>query len=187
MLIFSIIKPMKRLLPTLFLLVTAVPLVPLFAADDGGDGAVIPDYQELVREGYGPRESDQVRVDYYSPEFVKALAKPTQAYYGKGYTIYYGYTTVIVADRANNTEFAFGHPLAYYKNLMPRSLDQTDLSRYALEVRTEGNTEPGEYVAQRPTNRNAVTTVQNVTPAAKATAAAPAANPLPPVAEKLSH
>jgi hypothetical protein len=174
---------MKRLLSALFLLVSVAPV---FAMDDGGDPAYMPSYQELVREGYGPRESDRVRVDYYSPQFIKAEPKPTQAYYGKGYTIYYGYTTVLVADRNTDTQYAFGRPLAYFRSLMPGSIDQTNLNHYAVEVRTS-NFQPGEYVAQRRTNGTTVTAVQPVTTGAKATAVAPTTNPLPPVAEKLSH
>src|SRR5258708_6424835 len=107
---------MKRTFTTLALLVFAGSLAPLFAGDEGGDGAYIPEYKELIREGFGPQRS--VQVNYYSARFVHAVPKPTEAYYGKGYVVYYGYTPVPVFERDEASLFAFGHPLSYYQGLM---------------------------------------------------------------------
>ncbi len=171
---------MKRLLIALLLLVSGALL---FAQDDGGDPGYIPNYRELVREGYGPRHED--REDYYLRlGYGFAMApKPTQAYYGKGYTIYYGYTAVPVLQGQANSVYAFGYPLEYFRHLMPGSVDGLNLSNYAVEVRnnTYG---PGDYVAQnRARHGEAVTTVQKVQ-TTTTTATASGTNPLPPIGEK---
>jgi len=183
---------MRRLLFALLLLVSAAPL---FAGDTDGDPGYIPSYSELVREGYGPHYS--TRVDYYSPVFLRSAPKPTQAYYMKGCTIYYGYTTVPITRREEDTTYAFGHPLSYFQQMMPTSAAQTNLNHYAQQVPTY-NYEIGSYVALTPTERPApVTTVQRVTspprrvvlttapaPAFRNAQLPPAGGTLPPIAEK---
>lgn len=172
---------MKRSLSFLFLLALATPL---FAHDDGGDPAYIPDYKELVREGYGPHYSE--RIDYYSPAWVRAVPKPTQAYYGKGFTIYYGYKPVLVAEKEENTVYAFGYPISFFRNLARGSLNETNLNQYAVAVWKNGY-EPGSYVAQRPAaHANAVTSVQSTTTTAPTSTIAPPAA-LPAIGEKPSH
>jgi hypothetical protein len=173
---------MKRFLSALFLLALTAPL---FANDDGGDPAYIPDYKELVREGYGPRYSE--RIDYYSPGFIKAVPKPTQAYYGKGFTIYYGYQPVRVLQREEGTLYAFGYPLSYFQNLAKGSLNESNLNQYAVAVFKNGY-QPGANVAssRQAYHGTAVTSVQSTTaPAPASTIAPPAA--LPAIGEKPSH
>jgi hypothetical protein len=181
---------MKKIFITLALLLLAGFAAPLFASDDGGDGAYIPDYKELVREGYSHRV---VEVDYNSPRFVKAMAKPTQAYYGKGYVVYYGYTVVPIWERDASAQYAFGHPLAYYQGLMANSGKPTNLSEYAVEVRNS-NYQPGSEVADRPSFRaTPVTQIQSIqasaarstTPATNAVAIKPAKGVLPPIGETI--
>jgi hypothetical protein len=162
---------MKRFLFPLFLL--SVGRV-AFANDDGSDPGYIPDYQQLVREGYGPKHTTvTTEVDYYNPAFLKVMPKPTQAYYGKGFTIYYGFTPVEVWQKEAQTTYAFGYPLEYFRQLMPQGVDSTSLNHYVLEVR-HNNFEPGTYVAKQQGHPAAVTTVHAV--------AAPAA--LPAIGEK---
>jgi hypothetical protein len=181
MLIFTIIKPMKQLLPALFLLVTAFPL---FANDEGGDGPEIPSYRELVREGYGPSNSDRSGYYVWLNYNYHMAPKPTQAYYGRGYTVYYGYTAVPVAPGQADTIYAFGYPLSYFRSLMPASVNETNIANYAVEVRNTSYYEPGEYVTQRGSNHaNAVTAVRKVSTRTVNTAAAPATT-LPPIGEK---
>jgi hypothetical protein len=162
---------MKRLFLAFFLLVNATPLF----ADEAADGTVIPDYQELVREGYGPRHDYNDRDGYYLHlgYGYAAAPKPTQAYYGKGFTVYYGYTPVYLPWGDANTSYAayaFGHPLEYYRRLIPGSVEGVDLNSYIAEVRTSVYA-PGEAVADSRSHRgNAVTTVQKVS--ANTTAAA---------------
>jgi len=204
MLIFSI---MKRLLIALSFLTVAGPLI---AADEDGDPGFIPSYQELVREGYGPRdggyaregygESDrESRQDYYLRLGVnyQMAPKPTQAYYANGYTVYYGYTTV--ANLPQQPVYAFGYPVDYFRHMLPDSLDGVDLSRYAVQVPKYASRSVAN-VAQNPARHaEAITTVQSVTPVTPvaATSSAPAAastntataptqgtNPLPAVGEK---
>jgi len=165
---------MKRFLFALFLLVSAGAL---FANDEGADPGYIPDYQTLVREGYGPR-STTTRIEYDNPEFLQVLPKPTQAYYGRGFTIYYGFEPIVLWQKYAQTTYAFGHPLAYFKQMMPQGLDDTNLSHYALEV-PKNNFEPGTYVAQRqPQHPAATTTVQKVSTATAT---------LPAIGEKPTH
>jgi hypothetical protein len=168
---------MKRFLFALALLATAAPL---FANDDGGDGPVIPDYQTLVREGYGPRH-DVIRLY----PILQAAPKPTQAYYTKGYTIYYGYTAVPMRRGELSALYAFGYPVEYFKQMMPTSVSETNLERYAVELPNSqytGDYSPGNFVAraqaaQRP---NAVTTVTRTT----TTTTTNGTNPLPAIGEK---
>jgi hypothetical protein len=176
---------MKRLLFALFLLGCAGPL---FASDEGGDPGYIPDYQELVREGYGPRSTTTTtHVEYNNPIFLELVPKPTQAYYGRGYTIYYGFTAVPVWQRGESNNYAFGYPLAYFKNLMPQGVDSTDLSHYAMRVPTN-SFQAGTYVAQRPiAHPAAVTTVQSVTTTPTTTAPATRNATLPAIGEKPAH
>jgi hypothetical protein len=192
---------MKRLLPALLLLVSATPLL---AQDDGGDGTNIPSYRELVREGYGPRDyrdSYYMRLNYG----IHDAPKPTQAFYGKGYTIYYGYTMVPVAPGQEETTYAFGYPLSYFRSMMPSSVNNTNINQYAVEVRGNAFYQPGDYLAQqRRARANAVSRAQRIAAQAKTptgstagnTPATPTPNtaaaattgtaPLPPIAEKPS-
>ena len=157
--------------PLLFVaLLLLVNGAPLFAGETDGDPGYMPDYQELVREGYGPRHENREDT-YLRLGYGYTMApKPTQAYFGKGYTIYYGYTTVAVRNGQTDSVYAFGHPLEYFRRLMPDSMEDLDLSNYAVEVRHSGYG-TGDVVSQSRSHRgNAVTTVQSVT----TTKAAPA-------------
>lgn len=178
---------MKHLLLALLLLGNAAPLL---ANDEGGDGAYVPSSGELIRLGYNnsgqyaeydgrgyARGSSSVygfpqTYGNFRPNIGYAtVPKPTQAYYRKGYTVYYGYTPVRVwiAD-ANNT-YAFGHPLAYFHQFLPGDPEHVDFSNYAVLVR-HNQLSPGDYVAlqQQQTRQQQyssrqqanVTTVQNV-------------------------
>ena len=175
---------MKPLFIALLMLVNGAPL---FAGEPVGDPGYMPSYQELVREGYGPRhEEREEREDYFLRlrYGYTTAPKPTQAYYGKGYTIYYGYATVLVPPWQANTTYAFGYPLEYFRSQMPKSVDGVDLAKYALEVRNNmyGT---GDYVAQRREHRgDAVTTVQSVK---TTTTTSNGTNPLPAVGEKPAH
>jgi hypothetical protein len=176
---------MKRLLFGFFLVASAVPLL---ANDDGGDGTVIPSYAELVREGYGPSSQDQAEYLLIRRNGFTAAPKPTQAYYGNGYTIYYAYTPVKIASGEANTIFAFGHPVTYYWHLSPITDPGTNLNNYAT-LSHEGQSQyyaPGDYIAQ---HQPAVTTVQPQTAKATPKTAAPSsgAATLPAIGEKPSH
>lgn len=163
MLVSFITILMKRSLLALALLVNAAPL---FANDEGGTPGYIPDYRELVREGYGPHA--EAREDLYRLTLnQRAAPKPTQAYYGKGFTVYYGFTAVPVYANLANTLYAFGYPLDFFRNLLPTSLTDTDLSRARVVVANQsGSYGPGDFETQaRAAHGNAVTTVQKVTPA----------------------
>jgi hypothetical protein len=169
---------MKRLLLALFLL---SPAAPLFAADDGGDPGYIPDYQELVREGYGPHSQEiqnrpeygSTVIDIHRPYTVHAAPKPTQAYYGKGFTIYYGYTTVLAAEGDADSIYAFGYPLTYFRQLTPASITDVNLTRYRQEVRDTHNAAGNARAQVQADHGNAITTVQPVIPT-PATGAKPA-------------
>jgi hypothetical protein len=173
---------MKQFLFALFLLVNAAPL---FANDEDGDIAYIPSYQELVREGYGPRDhrqDERYRQGYNLP--VTGMApKPTLAYYGKGYTVYYGYTAVQAHFWDPNLSYAFGRPLDYFRNMMPDSITDTDLDHYAVSVPTQhGLYGPGDFVANAQASHvNAISTVQTTKASANG---ANSANPLPAIGEK---
>jgi hypothetical protein len=185
---------MKRFLPVLLLLLMGAPL---FASDEDGDPGYIPSFAELVREGYGP--SYRNRSDMYDrPGYgyypllhygVTTAPMPTQAYYGKGYTIYYGYTPVPVW-RGSPAEqgYAFGYPAEYFRRLLPDSLEGVDLKHYAIEVHNSMYG-PGDYVAQNGGHRSdAVTTVQRVTTTTTTTTApSNGTNPLPAIGEKPVH
>jgi hypothetical protein len=184
---------MKHLLPALFLLITAAPL---FANDDDSDGAVIPSYQELVHEGYGPRHeyAEDRMADYYVAlnYGLHAAPIPTQAYYGRGYVVYYGYQIQPMVAGQENTTYAFGHPVSYYRQLLPKGVDQSNINQVAVEVRQNSFSQPGDYVAQRHYYRT--TTVTSVKPTARPAFktqalpnAAPASNTLPAIGEKPSH
>jgi len=184
---------MKHLLPALFLLITAAPLL---ANDDGGDGAIIPSYQELVREGYGPRSHYDSDTYYLALNYGTHVApKPTQAYYGRGYTLYYGYQMVRVYEGQENNLYAFGYPVSYFRKLLPPNIDESNIGSVAVEVRHSAYYQPGDYVAQRH-YLNTTTTVTSVQPVkavahpgtvpAFRTAAAPSAG-LPPIGEKPAH
>ena len=168
---------MKRFLLVLFLLVSAAPL---FATDEGGDIAYIPSYRELVREGYGPHEYDYIR------PAMRVAPKPTQAYYGKGYTVYYGYTAVPVRQIDGNILYAFGYPVEFFSHMIPMSDSGVNLGRCALAVSNRyGVYGPGDAIAQHRTNRaNATSTVQSTT---TNTAPANGAAPLPAIGEKPAH
>ena len=182
MLIFSIINPMKQILFALFLLANAAPL---FANDESGDIAYIPDYRELVREGFGPRERGQY--EYLRPALT-TTPKPTQAYYGKdqsgkAYTVYYAYTAVPGRAMDTNMLYAFGYPVVFFRQMIPASDTSINLNRYAVVLNNQnGRYGPGDYVAQGRNNRsNATTTAQRAT---TNTAPANGAAPLPAVGEK---
>ncbi len=174
-------KVVKRFLLASFVLVCAAPV---FANDDGGDGATIPDYQTLVREGYGPRTDIRVEID--GNPALRPIPKPTQAYYGNGYTIYYSYTAVQPRNWDSRALYAFGYPADYFRKLMPKTVTDTNLDRYAVELSGQyPNYEPGEFQARaRASHANAVTTVQTVK-----TNAAPAngTSSLPAIGEKPAH
>jgi hypothetical protein len=170
----------------LFVFCLLLGAAPLLANDEGGDGAYIPSYQELVREGYGAGATTElIRPD---PNFVA----PTQAYYGEGYVIYYGYTVVRTWGDPSTT-YVFGHPLEYYRQMMATAgVNETNLNRYALEVRTT-NSDYGptdmvakarEEAAQRAAGASVVQT-NTVTPVKPTTSNGTA--PLPAIGEKLSH
>ena len=172
---------MKQLIFGLFLVASTLPL---FAGDEGGDGPEIPSYTELVREGYGPTSQEQTT--YYSIRTVGLVAapKPTMAYYGRGYTIYYGYTPIKIAAAQANTVYAFGHPVSYFWHLTPTADPTMSLDNYAVQVTTPAYGE-GNAIAQR--GGNAITTVQSTTPAKTGTPAiVPAGGPaqLPAIGEK---
>ena len=145
---------MKHSLLALFLMVSAAPL---FANDQDGDMAYIPSYRELVREGYGPREHEQL----FRP-VVRVAPKPTQAFYGRGYTVYYGYTTVPIRAGDNSMLYAFGSPVEYFRRMMPLSDVETNLSRYAVTV---SNADYGHAVAEGGNQQHpeATTVVQSTT------------------------
>ena len=180
---------MKRLLSVFILLVTAAPL---FAHDEGGDGAEIPSYQELVREGFGPRQGQgylQVETTRWLPN--QMAPKPTQAYYANGYAIYYGYTAVPTIDPRQS--YAFGYSLDFFRHLMPASNTGVNLSHYAVEVNSQTSPYgPGDAVAQgRNTGGNAISTVQSVAvkpaPVAAATTPLNGTATLPAIGEKPAH
>jgi len=179
---------MKRFLPVLFLLAAATPLL---AGDEGGDGAYIPSYRELLREGYVSHDRDLTDGYYQRLNYnFHAAVVPTQAYYGRGFTVYYGYAMEAMLPGQENVTYAFGHPIAYFRKLLPGNVDASNINDVAVEVRNTSYYQPGDYVAQQRRFRfNAVTTVQPVPTATGATAAAPAngSNPLPPIGEKPSH
>ncbi|MGA3171455.1 MAG: hypothetical protein ABSE62_10620 [Chthoniobacteraceae bacterium] len=146
---------MKQSLLVLFLLAAAAPL---FANDEGGDGAYIPDYRELVREGYVIRPIEPAII---------AAPKPTQAYYGNGYIIYYGYQAVPVHTFNANFLYAFGHPTQYFSHLNPIAGDSANLNDYAV---ANGNPfsayGPGNFIAQarqRQVRAGAISVVQKTT------------------------
>ena len=150
----------------------------MFANDERGDIAYIPDYRELVREGYGPRE----HIEAFRPA-MRTESKPTQAYYGKGYTIYYGYTAVPTRMIDTKMLYAFGYPVEFFNRA---TNSETNLDRYAMEVITPySNYGPGTFVAQSQTTRaGPTTTVQRTR---TSTSTANGANPLPAIGEKPSH
>jgi hypothetical protein len=172
---------MKR---TLLAFLLTLIVIPLLAQDEGGDGATIPNYRELVREGYGPR-SEQ-RIDYIEFGYgTVAVPKPTQAYYGKGFTIYYGYTAVPVPKGQADSLYAFGYPIEYFRKMLPSSVADVNLNHYAVEVRKSlYGYGPGDYVAQQAV-RPAVTQVQPVPTTTTATPAG--AGQLPAIGEKPSQ
>jgi hypothetical protein len=162
---------MKHLLLPLLLVASVMPVL---AHDEGGDGAYIPDYQTLVREGYGPRH--EVRIETYGLGY-RMRPMPTQAYYANGYTVYYGYQPVPERAGIANSLYAFGYAADFYNKLIPGM--ESNLDRLAVTVSISG----GDMVAKARTgNGNAVTTVQRTAPAT-----APTANPLPAIGEKPSH
>ena len=169
---------MKHSLLALFLVVSAAPL---FANDQDGEIAFIPSYRELVREGYGPREQP------FRP-VVSVAPKPTQAFYGQGYIVYYGYTAMPVRAGDGNTLYAFGSPVEYFRRMMPASDTDTNLNRYAVAV-SNGNYNYGNAVAQGRDRRAEATTVVKSTTVATPPVAA--AKPAPAggaaVGEKSTH
>jgi len=146
---------MKQSLLVLFLLAAAAPL---FANDEGGDGPYIPDYRELVREGYVLRPVEPV---------VAAVPKPTQAFYGNGYIIYYGYQAVPVHTFNASFLYAFGHPVQYFNRLNPIAGDNLNLNDYAVASGNPYNIYgPGTFVAQarqQQLRASATTVVQKTT------------------------
>jgi len=180
---------MKRLLPALLLLINAAPLL---ANDNGGDGAYIPPYRELVREGYGSHYYDPhnsagdgyyLRLNFGDYHLAP---KPTMAYYGRGYTLYYGYSMVPTVDGRDDSVYAFGYPLSFFRRLMPDNVTATSIANVAVEVRNTSYYAPGDYIAVRSDHSNAISTVQAVPAAAKPafkTATMPANPTLPPIGE----
>ncbi len=129
------------------------------ALDEGGDGAYIPNYDELQREGYGG--------DYRHA--VTDAAKPTQAYHLKGVTIYYGYTPVHVhrdyeygGDAREN--YAFGYPETYFREKMPTSVTSANLNNYAVAVNDPITRTPGDFFNTNPDRNTAITFVKPVKP-----------------------
>ena len=170
---------MKRLFFASLLLLNAAPL---FANDEGGGGTFIPDYQELVREGYGPRHLDRERDDREGDGYLRrapfvSIPKPTQAFYANGYTIYYGYTAAI-RNGDVNALYAFGYPVDYFRHMMPPSVTDTNLTNYAVAVdnpKSNGTLHRDEDLKPSKSHGEPVTTVQSVapsTPAASGTSAA---------------
>jgi len=141
---------MKQIVFGLFLLALVAPA---FANDEGGDIAYIPDYQELVREGYGPRHEHARQAQQ------EQAPKPTQAFYGKGFTIYYGYTAVKAHGWNPASQYAFGYPLEFFRQMMPISGANVNLNNYAVAL---GNTSslygPGDFVAEAKREREQATT-----------------------------
>jgi len=160
---------MKRLLLCVALLAGAFS--PVFAHDDGGDPTYIPDYQQLVREGYGPRHDD--RYEAYRLGFAMR-PMPTQAYYLNGSTLFYGYKAVPERIGVANALYAFGYPADFYHHLMPVAVPNLDRIVVALhESRFEA------VAKAQPPHTNTISTVQSTTPA-KAAA-------LSPIGEKSAH
>jgi hypothetical protein len=123
---------MKRFLPILVLLAMAGALI---ARDEGGDGDIIPDYQELVREGYGPHHDYSFRGYYPMVNTTEVMVPmPTQAYYGRGYTIYYGFTPLRAHPWETSMIYAFGYSADFYRRIMPESLTNVNLDRYSVSV-----------------------------------------------------
>ena len=130
--IFHNLNPMKHFLLPLFLLASAAPLL---ANDVDGDYAYMPRYQELVREGYGPRR-DMMVILNQQPSGLRAVPKPTQAYYMKGQAVYYGYTPVVTSAVNQHALYAFGYPVDYFQRMMLASGAETNLDRYTVAVAT---------------------------------------------------
>jgi hypothetical protein len=151
---------MKSLILAFFLTANVLPLL---ANDEGGTPGYIPDYETLVREGYGVRVRADYRADYYGVDSRQIVAPmPTQAFYMKGQTIYYGYKPVAVGSEYRNTVYAFGYPSDYFRQMMPASAIAVNLSHYAVAVANHyGDYGPGDFVARaKAEHENAVTTVQ---------------------------
>ena len=146
---------MKGLILALFLLGSAIPVL---ARDEGGDGVVIPSFQELVREGFGPHISERPTIIIPTVTLI-AAPKPTQAYYMKERTVYYGFVPLAVRSTNTSTIYAFGYPLDFYRKLMPPSITDINLSRYSVSVPTN-NARP-----VTPVHPPAISTVKKVTSA----------------------
>jgi hypothetical protein len=165
---------MKHALIPLFLLVAFA--FPLFAHDEDGDRSYIPDYQELVREGYGPRRDsrdDYLRIGY------EMRPMPTQSFYAKGYTIFYGYK--MVAGRVGGADglYAFGYPADFYHHL-GRPVSGANLDRYVVALTTPKRAAATTAATAQQTHWGAVSTVKataNAVPVKKAA-------PLPAIGEK---
>ena len=71
------------------------------------------------------------------PQPLRQAPKPTQAFYGPGYIVYYGYITVPVYEPGSN--YSFGYPLEFYRKLMPASVTDVNMDRYAVAVGTQKN------------------------------------------------
>ena len=126
-----------------FLLLAALVTLtaPLFANDEGGDGAYIPPIAELMHEGYGspmivdPYDLNNA-VNSVMLESRKVGAKPTQAYYDaeRHRTIYYGFKPVPLYRVDPSTLYAFGYPLDFFRALLPPSIESTNLETAAVAV-----------------------------------------------------
>lgn len=163
---------MKQILFSLALLAAVASPGLLFGGDNGGDGAYIPSYQELVREGYGSRHD--TRDGYHRTSYVMR-ALPTQAYYSHGYTVFYGYTAVREHTAAGQSVYAFGYPADFYTRLMPEQ--NTNLDRLVVQLSRAGNY---RVARAQPARGEAVSTVESTAGASGTTA-------LSAVAEKPSR
>jgi len=70
-----------------------------------------------------------------------------------GYTIYYGYQAIPVTQFQENTMYAFGYPVAYFRHLLPDKVDSVDLSRYATQA-PRNDYDKDEYADRTPASTN---------------------------------
>jgi hypothetical protein len=103
--------------------------------------------------------------------------KPTQAFYGKGYTVYYGFTQVEYRLDSHFV-YAFGYPSDHYRQMITTPLDDTNLTRYAIVVTNPNRTAQAADATAHP-HKAAVTSVVPSAAAKKSkadTSSAPAAS-----------
>ena len=163
---------MKQFFPLLLLL--ALPAAVL-ARDEGGDGAYIPSRAELARDGYYVHHSDTYA--YYNAIPESASAKPTQAYYTKGSTIYYGFVPYSPHGYyAARTPYAFGYPIDFYQQMVAGSRDAAGLNHLVVALN-----HPSPHSA---TTQVAATAQSHPAHPGVTTVSRTQGSPLPPVAEK---